>query len=322
MISLFYSTNEFWFTEKFLYSIFTSIFLFFYIIAYRSIEKDQNKVISEFKKFFLLLSFIQIIVEFFYYFIYPFSFLFYCVDFFYCTLLVCLINHFIRNIELFSKDFNNKFDKFCIFVFGFLIITLFVSIIELRSKNQCGQNMLYFRIFIIFMIWITCLVLIVIILNQISEQMDNIFERKSIKLDDQSVNKIEEKTSLLGHLRDQRKIYIIFFFSILIGGLFKIVLQIYKLKDIHSGDFFCRDLFVKRNFIFYFFFCICEIIGDNSVNLSIFYVYYWSLKNQFVFVLDSKIDLAEGFGHTRSLLIRDYVYEPDHSIKSEDVNSN
>lgn len=322
MISFFYSTNKFWFTEKFLYSIFTGIFLFFYILAYRSIEKDQNKVISDFKKFFLLLSLIQILVQFTYYFLYPFSFLYYCVDFLYCTQLVSLINHLIRNIDFFSKDFNNKFDKFCIFVLGFLVVTLFVSIIELRSENQCGQNMLYFRIFIIFTIWITCLVLIVVILKQISEHMDGIFERKSIRLEDSGFGRVEEKTSLLGHLRDQRRVYVIFFFSILVGGLFKIVLQVYKLGGVHSEDFLCRDLFGNRNFVFYVFFCLCEIIGDNSVNLAIFYVYYWCLKNQFVFVLDSKIDLAEGFGHTRSLLIRDYVYKPDHSINSEDININ
>jgi hypothetical protein len=317
MISLFYSTNLFWFSEKFFYSLFSGVFLFFFILAYRSIEKDQNNIISEFKKFFLLLSFVQIFIQFFFYFIFPFSFLYYAKEFFFCIQLICLFNHLCNNIEIKHKHIIEKLEKACIGMLGVLVVVLLVSIIEIRSSNECGQNLLYFRIFFLFIIWIGNLALILLTLKQIDDQLDMNFERKSEKLLHQSVNKIDEKTSMFGKLKEQKKIYLILFFSVMIGGIFKIFLQFFKLKDIYYANILCDNLYEEQNFLYDFIFTVFEIIGENSINFAIFYLYYWSLKHLFILVLDSQIDVAEGFGNTRSLLIRDYVYKPDHDILSD-----
>jgi hypothetical protein len=150
MFSIIFADNSFWRYEHVVFSILGSGCLYFFYGLSDKFKNLRSDDVVKYKdnKFILLVSAIHVGLQVAYHFAYNFAFIEYLSRLTFIFLVIYLNQNYVKNIQNFSENFKLQIDK-ALQVFGiFVLFVVFLSILNARAENSCGQNLYGLYIFI------------------------------------------------------------------------------------------------------------------------------------------------------------------------------
>lgn len=303
MLTLIFSENSFWFINHLIFAIFTGAGLFFLSIVKAKFDALRPNIAEKYKecRLFLPIVAIHICLQFFYNFIYNFSFVDFIGRFVFFFLILHINISFVNNSKNISTDLKTKLERSRDFFIVFVLFICFLSILNGQSSNSCGQSLLYiFTLVQTLLGFLTCFNAFNNY-NLIGKEIDILI--KSIEKGEIEGEEYTEKS--LKNLTDIRILYVHFGLAGFLSCFVYSILFFKKMANVNSEINTCLNLFAEKDVFFKLFFSFMEILCLNSMNMFIFYHYYFKNRKEFEPELSFENRMTEEvFEDRRSAMIR------------------
>lgn len=303
MFSLIFSENSFWFIDHLLFSISTSAMLFILSIVKTKFDELRTNKADGYKdnKIFLPAVAIHVFLQFFFNFIYDFSFVDYINRFVFIVFVIELNKKYSLGIKLLTEERINQLEKTSQIITVFALFISFLAILNSQTGNSCGQPLLVIFTFVYVLIGaISCLN------SYFNYQAINksIVEMIGVG-ENEDVERIEYSHKILESLSENRLFFFQFAIAVVSSCFLYPLLFWLKMFKVNQNKITCYQIFTEHNFLFKFLFSIWEILSLNCINFFVFYHYYFKIRAEFEPEIGFQQRITEEvFESRRSAMIR------------------
>jgi len=302
MFSLIFADNSFWRYEHFIFSVLSGACIYYMYIAFNKFENLRPDVADEYKVKKLILTAVtaHLCLQFCYHFIYNLAIIEYTSRLVFIIIVIYLNRTFLTFQKTITEENRAQLEKAQQVFAAFVLFVAFLSILNAKSQNSCGQN-LYGMYMLIY-----CCVSGVSLFN-------GYLNLKTISSDIQAISSFRETMSAadikialatLEQLSTLRIVLFHFLLAITLSGFFGIILMYAKFHDLGS-TLLCKDLNIDKGFLYKVFFAVFEFAIVNALNGFIYYHYFWKFRAEFEFKKELiERTTHEAFNPDRSIIIR------------------
>jgi hypothetical protein len=284
------SEGFFWKTHALMSSAFAFTLIIMYIKArnvFKKVPRKSSKMIEE-NQSYIFLGFAHLLCQFIYSFLYDFSFLTYLARTIFFIQIFTINYSYIGFLPSESKRkavIDLLFKVLILLSFGLF----FISIIKIRSSNQCGQ--IYSQVYLAWYGVAGSISVINCIRNLLywrSKEWELDKEASSITSNQDSFERknISEDSPLVIQyfIRFYKLFFIVSVISCYLGGC---MIRM-EVVSYYQNENMCADIFKEMNVLLAVVFSAVKIISTNSLNILIIKNYYWDVKERLLKIISEE----------------------------------